>query len=118
LQVDDLAGEERLQDFRSAVGGVALVGGEEARQTRFLQRHGPRFAEMIGSARSRVFPQQQARPVERAGQHPRRLHARAFGAFDLDAAPLLPERGSREGRDQSDREHRREQGGAAACTSG
>ena len=40
---------------------------------------------------ARVFAQDQARPVERAGEDPGRLRARALGGLDLDRAPLLPD---------------------------
>ena len=113
LLVAHLARQERGQRL---VGAVVLVDREEAGQARFLQRHGPGFAQVVGVAAvlvaARVLAQDQARPVQRAGQDPARLHPLAFGRFHLDGAPLLPQRGRGECRNQGHCEHGQEQGSA------
>ena len=106
LRVGDGAGKKGV----GRVVGVRLVGREKGRQARLGQRHRPRFAEVVGAAVARVLAQDQAGPVERAGQDPRRLRARALGRLDLHGAPLLPDHRRGERGDQGDDDHRREQG--------
>ena len=60
-----------------------------------------------------VLAQDQAGPVERAREDPRRLRARPLGRLDLDRAPLLPDHRAGQGGDQGDDDHRGEQGRAA-----
>ena len=74
--------------------------------------------EVIGAAGARVLAQDQARPVERAGEDPGRLRARALGRLDLHRAPLLPDHRAGERGDQRDDDHRRQQRRAALCVRG
>ena len=73
---------------------------------------------MVHSARTGVFAQDQARPVERAGEHPARLQTRAFTGLNFDRAPLAPQGGAGEGCDQGHREHGQQQGRAALAFHG
>ena len=108
VRVGDRAREEGV----GRVVGVVLVGGEEGRQPRLGQRHGPGLAEVIRTAGLGVLAQDQPGPVERTRQHPGRLGARPLRRLDLDRAPLLPEHRAGEGGDESNDDHRGQQGGA------
>ena len=111
LQVGDLAREEGLGGVGARVVHLrhVLVGREEGGQAGLLQGDGPGLGQVVGSAGAPILAQDQPRPVERADQDPRGLHAAALGRFDLHRAPLLPHRGRRKGSDQRDGEHGGEQ---------
>ena len=51
------------------------------------------WRNQLQDALTRVFTQDQPRPVQRAHQYPRRLHSGALGGLNLNAAPLLPQHG-------------------------
>ena len=120
LHVGDLAREEGVGGVHAGVVELrhVFVGGQESGQARFLQRHGPGFCQVVGAAAASVFHQDETRPVKRTQQQPARLHARALGTFDLDGAPLLPQRGGGEPRHQGDGEHGREQRGTTLAQRG
>jgi hypothetical protein len=112
LRIDDAARQKRVGQAVEVVAGHVLLGRQEAGEARLLERHGPGLGQVVGAAGAAVLAQDQARPVERADQHPGGLHARALGGLDLGGAPLLPERGGGEGGHQHHRQHGGEQGGA------
>ena len=70
LRVGDRAREEGV----GRVVGVVLVGGEEGRQARFGERHGPGLAEMVDAVRAAAAAS--SRRIRRAqSSAPERIHA-------------------------------------------
>lgn len=93
LQVGDAPGQK---DLCGGIGGVcqcSLVGSQKGGQTGLFQWHGPRFAQVVGTAGTGIFAQDQSSPVQRTSEHPQRLASRTLGGFHLYAAPLLPQGG-------------------------
>ena len=113
LLILDITRQKSIQRRRWV--GV-FVGGQKAGQAGFLQADGPGLGQVVGCAGvlvgAGIFAQDEARPVECAGQYPARLQAVTFGLLHFHMPPLLPQGGTGQGGHQCHGEHGQQQGRA------